>query len=322
MVVLVPEADLVQQVLELFPAAVHVANKDQALPLVGEVLLVHVLDLDHVLEVGAHVAAVAHERGLVHESLLVQVHRVSRPEVEPPAEEEEECGGEEPQGGALDASREAVDPVLPLDGDQKVVVSAVEAVFFVRHVEQVVAVGDEVDERRVASRHVRIVAVVRHGSGTVGARPCAPAGEVKRRLCLCRARLRACRHGSARGTASALSLRREPPGPTNRDGPCYAMPSSRLRHAHDSRALACIGEAGAIPGPASPRWGQWIVTREDNYKQSPWPSLCIDAAAMHKSKPRQVEQMGQIAVFGESQVGKTCFIEKVHFFSICPCCIP
>jgi hypothetical protein len=30
-----------------------------------------------------------------------------------------------------------------------------------------------------------------------------------------------------------------------------------------------------------------------------------------------VEQIGQIAVFGDSQVGKTCFIEKVGYFSSC-----
>jgi hypothetical protein len=152
-------------VLQLFLAAVHVAHKDQALPLLREMLLVHVLDLDHALEVGAHIAAVAHERGLVHESLLLHVHPVSRSEVDPPAEEEEKCGGKEREGGALNASREAVDLVLPLDGDQKVVVFGVEAVFLVGHVEEVVAVGDEVDERRVASWHVRIVAVVRHRSG-------------------------------------------------------------------------------------------------------------------------------------------------------------
>jgi GTPase SAR1 family protein len=27
---------------------------------------------------------------------------------------------------------------------------------------------------------------------------------------------------------------------------------------------------------------------------------------------RQAEQMGEIAVWGESQVGKTCFVEKVR----------
>jgi hypothetical protein len=164
-VVLVPEVHLGQQVLQLVAAAVHVADEDEALPLLREMLLVHVLDLDHVLEVGAHVAAVAHGRRLVHEALLQRVRRVPRPEVGPPADEEEECGGEDRERGALDAARQAVDLVLPLDGDQEVVVFAVEAVFLVRHVEQLAVVRDEVDERRVASRRVRIVAVVRHRSG-------------------------------------------------------------------------------------------------------------------------------------------------------------
>jgi hypothetical protein len=164
-VVLLSEVDLLQQVLELFLAAVHVANKDEALPLLREILLRHVLDLDHVLELVAHIASVTHGRRFVHEAQLLLERRMSRSEISPPADEEQKCGGNEGERGALDASRQPVDLVLPLDGDQEVVVSAVEAVLLVGHIEKLAVVGYEVDEWSVALWHVWIIAVVRHRSG-------------------------------------------------------------------------------------------------------------------------------------------------------------
>jgi hypothetical protein len=71
MIMLVPELNLVQQMLQLFLAAVHIAHKDESLPLLRKMLLIHVLHLYHVLEVWAQVAAIAHRRCLVHQLDLV-----------------------------------------------------------------------------------------------------------------------------------------------------------------------------------------------------------------------------------------------------------
>jgi hypothetical protein len=47
-------------------------------------------------------------------------------------------------------------------------------------------------------------------------------------------------------------------------------------------------------------------------------TICVSPYAnMKNSKPSQAEQIGQVAVFGESQVGKTRFIEKVRLVPSC-----
>jgi hypothetical protein len=134
MVVLVVEVDLLQQVLQLFPTPVYIAHKDKSIPLLREMRLVHVFDLDQTLELRAHIAAVAHSRRLVHGPNLLYVRGVSRPKVCPPAYEEEECDAEAHKKGALDPPRKPVESVLPLGRDQKFVFFAVEAIFLVRHV--------------------------------------------------------------------------------------------------------------------------------------------------------------------------------------------
>jgi hypothetical protein len=158
MVVLMAEVDLPEQMLQLLSAAMHVANEDESALLLRQVLLVHIANLDHALEVRAHVAAVAHLRRVVHVFQLLLVLRVPRTDVDPPADEEENNDGEAEDRVALDAPRKLVDAVLPLAGDQSVVLFAVETVFLVRHVE-IISVGYEVDEGRVFGR---VVAVVRH----------------------------------------------------------------------------------------------------------------------------------------------------------------
>lgn len=66
MVVLVVEVDLLQQMLQLLPAPMNIADKDESPLLLRQVLLVHVADLDHAPKVGAHVAPIAHSWCGVH----------------------------------------------------------------------------------------------------------------------------------------------------------------------------------------------------------------------------------------------------------------
>jgi hypothetical protein len=176
MVVLVGEMNLFQQMLQLFFTAVYIANKDQSIPPLREMLLVHVLDLDHVLEVWAHIAPITHGRCLIHQTYFLLVCRVPWSKVGPPAYKEEKCEGEGSEEGALDPPRKSIDSVLPLCRDQKVVVVAVEAVFLIGHVELIAVVRYEVDERSVNFGRMRIIAVVRHRSGRLEKRDAGSTG--------------------------------------------------------------------------------------------------------------------------------------------------
>ena len=112
MIVLVLEIDLFEQMLQLLPAAVHIAHEYQSLPLARQMLHVQVANLYHVLEVVARIAAVRHQRRLVHEPELVLVCGVPRAEDSPPADQEDECACESDDGVPLHASRESINLVV------------------------------------------------------------------------------------------------------------------------------------------------------------------------------------------------------------------
>jgi len=134
-VVFVGKVDLLEEVLEFVFAAVDVADEDEALVVRGEVLLVHVANLDHALECWAHVVAVAHRRCIVHEVHFCLLCCAPWAKVRPPTNQEEDEDGEIRQTVAFYASRYAVcgacDCSLEFGRDQEIVVARVEAVLFV-----------------------------------------------------------------------------------------------------------------------------------------------------------------------------------------------
>ena len=93
-VVFVVEVELLEEVLKFLSAAVDVADEDEAVVVVGEVLLVHVANLYHALECRAHVVAVAHGRCIVHEVELCFVYCAPWAKVCPPTYQEEDEDGE------------------------------------------------------------------------------------------------------------------------------------------------------------------------------------------------------------------------------------
>ena len=151
MVAFVVKFDFLQQLLQLLPAAMYIANYHQPLVLHRQMLLVQRLDLNHVLELWPHVCPKSRLWRVVHLRYFLSILAVSWSEKRPPAkprdDRNDQVDGEIALNSPWDATRRPLDHSLPLRRYEVVVVPGVEAVFFIRNVEGVV--GDKVDERMV-----------------------------------------------------------------------------------------------------------------------------------------------------------------------------
>jgi hypothetical protein len=162
-VVFVAEVYFCEEALEVFAAAVHVADENEAVALGGEVLGVHGLHFDQALEFGRDVTAVAHGGRRVHVGEFLQVRGASWAKVGDPAQQEDEGEAQRYDDTAPDSPRDPAgrlrDQRLQLGRHKRVLFLVVEVSLLVRYVQVVAVAGDEVDERPL---RVGIVAV-RHG---------------------------------------------------------------------------------------------------------------------------------------------------------------
>lgn len=162
-VALVVEFDLVQQMLEFLATAVNIAHKDKPLMLVllGQMLLVHVTDLNHALEGRLRIVAKTEDRCIAHQAQLLPVGRKSRAQERAPGDEGDKEEGTVEPGGALDAARYAVggacEGVLPLQRSEEIVVGAIEVGLFVGNIDIMAVIWDQVDKRTLRRAQVMVV---------------------------------------------------------------------------------------------------------------------------------------------------------------------